>query len=277
MKRVLVRLALRSYPPEWRRRFGAEVTQLVEDLESSGSARWWAEAAGLAGRGLSQRWAAAPGRSRWAIALGACVLAFGTVVVLTAVQPGGQGEHSLATMGTIPSPLNGRIDLAAVPDFVAVAGPDGYLAGYARRSAIFPGASAPITGAPPGGGVVTVYASDLRTVVGHVYPGDGFVVVGTDPSSAHCTPMTVTARGAHGSETRRIPCPSDYVVVPHVLGDYAPTALGRLSSVGLSPQPLPTFSNQVRASDVIAVSPPPGSLVPARTVVTVTYSLGPDH
>ncbi len=276
MKRLVLGLALRFYPAEWRRRFGAEVAQLVSDLDAAGQSRWWAEAVGLAGRGLSQRWKTAPRKSRWTAVSIACVLVL-TGLGLPAWQGGGQGAHSLATMGTVPAPVRGRIDLATVPDFVAVANRSGRLAGYARRSAIFPGASAPVAGVPVGGGVVTVYASDLKTVVGHVYPGVGFVVIGTDPSTADCIPEVVSSRDVHGEKSHLVPCPSDYVVVPRVVGLYVPTAMGQLSSVGLSPQPVPAFSRTIDASEVIAVTPPPGSLVPARTVVTVTYSLGSDR
>lgn len=33
--------------------------------------------------------------------------------------------------------------------------------------------------------VVPVYADDLQTVIGHMYPAIGFVPIGTDPASVH--------------------------------------------------------------------------------------------
>jgi hypothetical protein len=60
-----------------------------------------------------------------------------------------------------------------MPDFLAVAGRDDGIAGYARK--------ADVLGA--GGAPFPVYADDLRTVVGRMVPGVGFVPLGVDPAT----------------------------------------------------------------------------------------------
>ncbi len=77
------------------------------------------------------------------------------------------------TKGTMPPPgANGAVDPSAVPDFVAVAGPAG-IAGYVSKEAVL----APTDRSWP------VYGDDLRTIVGQLVPGRGFVPAGVDPGS----------------------------------------------------------------------------------------------
>lgn len=75
------------------------------------------------------------------------------------------------TKGTMPPPgANGEIDPNAVPDYVAVAGEVGVV-GYVQKAAMF----------EPGDKSWPVYGEDLRTVVGQLAPGRGFVPAGIDP------------------------------------------------------------------------------------------------
>jgi hypothetical protein len=70
------------------------------------------------------------------------------------------------TKGPIPDDaINeaGQLDESRVPDFIPAWGHDDKIAGYVRYCAIH------------AGGAVPVYADDLKTVVGHMLPGRGFV------------------------------------------------------------------------------------------------------
>jgi hypothetical protein len=70
------------------------------------------------------------------------------------------------TKGPIPEgAINdaGILDETRVPDFVPAWDHDGEIAGYVRYCAIRTG------------GAIPVYADDLKTVVGHMIPGQGFV------------------------------------------------------------------------------------------------------
>lgn len=70
------------------------------------------------------------------------------------------------TKGPIPQDAvddNGRLDESRVPDFIPALNQQGEIAGYVRHCAI------------ASGGAITVYADDLKTQVGHMIPGQGFV------------------------------------------------------------------------------------------------------
>ena len=101
-------------------------------------------------------------------------MAIGIVVALAA------SCTPLASKGTMPPPgRNGAPDASAAPDFIAVAGPDGGIAGYVPKAYLFPDASA--ANGRPGPTDVPVYGEDVRTLVGHMVAGRGFVPLGVDP------------------------------------------------------------------------------------------------
>lgn len=84
------------------------------------------------------------------------------------------GCSPLASKGTLPPPgTNGQIDESAAPDFLAVAGQGAGIAGYARKEDVLGAGNAPFP----------VYGDDLRTVVGQMVPGKGFVPLDTDPGT----------------------------------------------------------------------------------------------
>jgi hypothetical protein len=100
------------------------------------------------------------------------------------------------TSGKIPESAfgsNGTINPSQVPDFVSVAGSNGGTIGYVNKSDILP-QTAPGTvvgSAPPEAKVIAVYGPDLTTIIGHMYPGQGFVPLGTDPATVATIPATV--------------------------------------------------------------------------------------
>lgn len=80
-----------------------------------------------------------------------------------------------ATRGTMPPALpDGSIDFERAPDFIAIAGETG-IAGYARKEC-FIGNPPPVATR-----ACAVYAEDLRTQLGQIVPGKGFVPLG-DPN-----------------------------------------------------------------------------------------------
>jgi hypothetical protein len=83
----------------------------------------------------------------------AILLIFGVMVA---------GCSPFASKGTMPPPgPNGQVDASSAPDFLAVAGRDGGIAGYAPK--------ADVLGA--GDAAYVVYGEDLRTVVGQMARG----------------------------------------------------------------------------------------------------------
>ena len=95
------------------------------------------------------------------------------------------GCAPFATKGTVPPPGPNGIDPSATPDFLAVAGRDGNIAGYARKEDVLGGVDAPFP----------VYGEDLRTVVGQMVPGKGFIPVGVDPDTVPGFPVVAGASG----------------------------------------------------------------------------------
>jgi hypothetical protein len=104
------------------------------------------------------------------------VIAVAFLVLLAGCAP-------LGTKGTMPPPgPNGQVDPSDAPDFIAVAARDGDgIAGYVRKEAVLPAAT--MTLGRPVEPTWPVYGEDLRTLVGYLVPGKGFVPIGVDPAS----------------------------------------------------------------------------------------------
>jgi hypothetical protein len=138
----------------------------------------------------------------------ACVGAL--VVVLVGTGTVHSNRLTIApTKGTIPSSNNRTIDTKKVPDYISVLGRDGKIAGYTPRAYLLPGqVNQPVNSKV--GGVAPVYASNLKTLVGHFYPGVGFVALGRSLASQPCTPITTYGETAEGQTvtTATIACPS---------------------------------------------------------------------
>lgn len=100
----------------------------------------------------------------------------------------------VGTKGTMPPPgANGLVDPSAVPDFVAVAGPDG-IAGYVQKDAVL----AMQDRAWP------VYGEDLTTVVGQLIPGVGFVPIDASPGLGSRMPPSAGPVSTGLSETTAV-------------------------------------------------------------------------
>lgn len=86
-----------------------------------------------------------------------------------------------ATRGTPPPPgPDGQLDLAAAPDFIEVAIDRPGMRGYVTR--------ADYARLDPSGIGVNVVGDDLRTVIGSLIPGKGFIPVGADPALVSLIP-----------------------------------------------------------------------------------------
>ena len=100
------------------------------------------------------------------------------------------GCSPLASKGTMPPPdPNGVVDASSAPDFLAVAGRDGGIAGYARKEDVLGRRDA----------AFPVFGDDLRTVVGQMVPGRGFVPAGVDPATVPTFAVEVAPAAAPGN------------------------------------------------------------------------------
>ena len=130
------------------------------------------------------------------IAVPVVVVAFGFLMVLTGVAilapRTSAADPGHPTKGPIPQAayLANGIDAALVPDFVPVWGRDGTsVAGYIPKAYLLGQTVPTVTSSRPGGDIAPVYADDLTTLVGHMYPGRGFVPLGVDPNSIPTIPV----------------------------------------------------------------------------------------
>jgi hypothetical protein len=172
------------------------------------------------------------------------------------------------TKGPVPT-VNGTLDFQKAPDYITVIW-HGKLVGYVPKGYVSP---SPVN-TPANrllGAVAPVYGSDLKKLVGHMYPGVGFVPLGKSITSVACMPATMTDNGT----TSTTPCPSVTATVPSVVGLNTPTGVVKVQAAGLTPIPQNEHSRTVPNGDVIGTSPSAGTRVPARTQVTVFNSLGP--
>ena len=277
-RRSLADRILRLYPRAWRERYGEEVRDLIDELSAKGESSQLRVASGLVEAALVQRirsW-----RWSWrALAVSGTALAL--VATLVIVFSSSDPNHPIGTTvdqtrGTVPTSSNGAIDSKQIPDFISALGRNGEIVGYIPRTYLLP-AQANEPASSKVGGVAPVYASNLKTLVGHFYPGVGFVALGTSPASQPCIPeQTTLSRAANGQTVvSTIACPSTIETVPNIVGTYLPTAMGQLSSESLQANISYVHSSSDGEGYVMSVTPVSGSKVPARSVLTVVSSLGP--
>jgi hypothetical protein len=120
--------------------------------------------------------------------------------ILTIATGVGVGAVSLAASPTQPaaspipagagSPRIAPSSGSLVSNFIPTVDRRGYVVGYVAKSDLYPERD----GAPPAVslGPIPVYGPDLKTVVGHMYPGGvGFVPLGSTPSGGVTTTTTV--------------------------------------------------------------------------------------
>jgi hypothetical protein len=123
------------------------------------------------------------------------------------------------------------------------------------------------------GRVAPVYASNLTTLLGHEYPGIGFVPLGSSPWAQPCRVENVMEKTASGTVISTIPCPATTFVLPDVDGMVTPTAVGKLSGLGVSVVVVNVHSATVPPGHIVSIVPTGGSTVHARQQVIVNNSV----
>jgi hypothetical protein len=130
---------------------------------------------------------------RVAIVIGICLL-FGSAGTAFALQSSTAGE--VATAGRVPEDAtrpDGSVDLDRVPDLVGTLDRQGNLVGYAAKEDVFRSQSfteGDPSNSPTDEPVPVVSLEDRRTVIGHMYPGRGFVPLGSDPKTVPTFPVS---------------------------------------------------------------------------------------
>jgi len=124
------------------------------------------------------------------------------------------------------------------------------------------------------GRIAPIFASNLTTLLGHEYPGIGFVRLGTSPWALSCKPESVFSETAGGGQTiTTTPCPSTTLVLPNVVGMVTPTAVGELSGLGVGIVIQNVHSTSVPLGHIVWTSPRGGATVHARQQVVVGISV----
>lgn len=261
--------ALRLHPRPWRERYGNEIRDLTDELFEAGEAsRFWL-LLGLLASALRE-WARVERQRPRRVLLGAAlvvvVLGGGAVLFQRASTPAPSSQGGPTVGGPI-SIRNGRVH---APDYIGVVA-NGKLAGYEPRSYLFPTKR----NAPMFNEVAPVYARDLHTLVGHEYPGVGFVPLGRPPESEPCPYIATGGTTVNGQGTMTpLACPSTLETVPNVVGSVTPTSMGLLSSESLLANIRYIHSTVIADGHVVSITPAPGTKVHARSIVTVVSSLG---
>ena len=268
------RRLLRWYPRLWRQSHEEEFAALLEDsiAERPHSPRRFLDVAlhGVRLRSVEMRRAFRTSRRRALVGSGATLA---VVVGAIAFATGGFGlvATSSPSKGGMPYEPGKSADYSSIPDYVAVwIGPN--KVGYTPKAyvAVANGSS----GNSPMGLPARVYSSNLKTLLGHEYPGIGFVALGASPWTQPCRTETVTEVGTSGqATTNSIPCPSTTIVLPNMVGMVTPTGVGELSGLGVSVVVQNVHSRSISPGHIVSTSPGAGSTVHARQAVVVDISI----
>jgi hypothetical protein len=199
------------------------------------------------------------------------VVGIGTYAAIGRGESHSHGHLTALTKGTVPPAQKGRIDFKKAPDYVSVVGKSGKIVGYAPKAYILPSTTANQPQNPELGSVAPVFGNDLKTVVGHLYPGAGFVAVGQSPSAA-CSPVGTIGISADGTTTEHTyPCVTQ--VLPNVVGLFTPTALAEISSLGITNNVINVHSATVPPGHIVSMSPRAGSKLLGHGPVTLTNAV----
>ena len=258
------------YPRSWRETHEEEFVALLED--SIRDRPFWP------GRSLNIVMSALRVRSEQSRTSYRRLLVSGSApfVVLIAVvgfATNGFGLLSVSgpTKGGMPYSQKTIVPYNKIPDYLSLyIGPNEV--GYSPKAYI----AAPdrSDNDPLLGRIAPVFASNLTTLLGHEYPGIGFVRLGTSPWALTCKPENTYSETAGGVQTiTTIPCPSTTLVLPNVVGMVTPTAVGELSGLGVGVVIQNVHSTSVPIGHIVWTSPRGGATVHARQQVVVGISV----
>lgn len=263
------RRLLRWYPRSWRATHEEEFLSLLED--SIADRRFWpGRHLDVVMNGLRVRSVEFRGSRRSLFYSSTVTLV--VLVLVMGIATNGFGVFSTPgpTKGAMPYEPNKTVPYDKIPDYLSVyVAPDKI--GYTPKAYL----AAPngASNAPLLGRVAPVYASNLTTLLGHEYPGIGFVPLGSSPWAQPCLREGAVEKTLSGAVTRTIPCPSTTFVLPDVDGMVTPTAVGELSGLGVSVVIQNVHSSSIPPGHIVSTLPNGGSTVHARQQVIVNISV----
>ncbi len=118
---------------------------------------------------------------------------------LSVVVTGAAAANRTLTKGSIPDAAfqaGAGLDARLVPDFVSASDQSGNIVGYVPKAYLTGQAGLVLSQGRPASPNIPVYAADLKTLVGYMVPGKGFVPLGVDPGSIPAIPVQEGPAGA---------------------------------------------------------------------------------
>ena len=179
MSRRLFALVTALYPRAWRERYAEELSDLCGEFVEVGETTRLHLALTILFAAAVERFRSLRSSRHRVLLASSTMLVVALAAVTFATNGFGLLVSALPTKGPVPNDtiVNGQTDITKVPDFVAAVGKDGKIVGYVPKADLFPAAtSGTHVGPQTPFEVQPVYASDLKTLVGHFYPGVGFVL-----------------------------------------------------------------------------------------------------
>lgn len=264
------RRLLRLYPHSWRETHEEEFVALLEDSIAD-RPFWPGRSLNIVLNALRVRSIELRTSHRRMLLSSSVPLAL--LAVAIGILTNGFGLLSVTgpTKGGLPYNSGKGVPYGKMPDYLSVyIGPNDI--GYTPKAYLAaPNGS---TNDPLLGRIAPIFASNLTTLLGHEYPGIGFVRLGSSPWSLSCMPESVSTESAGGGQTvTTIPCPSTTLTLPNVVGMVTPTAVGELSGLGVGVVIQNVRSISVPVGHIVLTSPRGGTTVHARQQVIVDISV----
>ena len=266
------RRLLRWYPRSWRAKHEEEFLALLEDSIAD-RPFWPGRSFNVVHNALRLRSSELRASRRRILFSSSAPLIVLVAVIGLATNGFGVLSASGPSKGGMPHDYGPGVAYSQIPDYLSVyIGPKPNQFGYAPKAYLV----SPLGSSndPLDGRIAPIFASDLTTLIGHLYPGVGFVRLGTSPWSRPCLPETVINKNAGGGQTvTTIPCPSTILILPNVVGMVTPTAVGELSGLGVGVVIQNVHSSSVQVGHIVSTSPIGGATVHARQPVIVDISV----
>jgi PASTA domain len=263
------RRLLRWYPRSWRETHEAEFLALLEDSISD-RPFWPGRFFSVAANGVRLRSVELGGSPRRVLFSSSAATV--VIVLVMALVTNGFGLFSSPgpSKGRMPYDPPGGPTYKSIPDYVAVY-VNAHTTGYTPKAYV--AAPSGARNAPLLGRAAPVYASNLTTLLGHEYPGIGFVPLGQSPWAQPCRTESSLSTSANGAvTTSTLPCPSVVLVLPNVAGMVTPTAVGELSGLGVDVVIVNVRSKSVLPGHIVGTSPRGGAKVHGRQPILVYIS-----
>jgi hypothetical protein len=264
------RRLLRWYPRSWRETHEVEFLALLEDSMAD-RPFWPARFLSVVGNGARLRSVECLRSPRRILLSGSTMIVMVGIAAALATSGFGLFSSSGPSKGAMPYDPPKGPTYKSIPDYVAVY-VNAITTGYTPKAYI----AAPngARNAPLLGRAAPVYASNLTTLLGHEYPGIGFVPAGQSPWTQHCYQESTFSKSASGTvTTSTLPCPSTVLVLPNVAGMVTPTAVGELSGIGVNVVMVNIHSKSVPPGHIVATSPRGGAKVHGRQSILVYNSV----